>query len=363
MFQARLLQTNISIWLFVLRLCGFWPYYYDTCQRRYRTRWFLLPYPIVMWLLLLLFFDSTSEIVYSWTRIEFHTDTARIIYTLYAGMCVLTFSSSYWLQYLWLGRIEGELNVASDLLKDVLKNSTSGTGIIPSTPYIRQLLLFMLKAALLPFVAWLLNVTNALRLSLTADQCLRQTAMLELSITIMGLVPNVHIAMLLTATVLYCRLNVETSTIVLLAAQQAQPLRRPPSDDHSSDHFRRMQHFCLLSDRLDRVAELHARLTEITTRLNRMFATSLVIWITFKCMEALTHAFLAYVFVCQWLMAQTVAGSSISREAASSGDRYPVEIVVIDVLVALVAWLDVFLLAKICLATDKQVHTRRNCTI
>lgn len=330
MFQSRFLRCTIVTTLFVLRLFGVWPYFYDPALRRYRTKWFLLVYPLVVWALLLHLFIHSADTLFERIRLEMRTDTARLIYASYSTMCVLTFSSNYFLQYLWFSSIEAALVEAADVVGRI-----RSLRVDRPWRYWRPLCLYCAKAWLLPAIICLCDAVRVW--SLSPSNRPAQIMLFELSVFLMGVVPNLHVALLLTVGVLFKRLNEETATVMRLAQKLAQP-QASPSDEHC-DHFRRMHLFCELSDRLDRVAVLHLQLTEITMRLQQMFSLTLIVWVCFQCMDVVTHAFSAYVFLCEWMMVWQMADKTLAISVTNIG---------LNLLLAFGTTLDMFLLAKVC---------------
>lgn len=332
MWQTNLLHATVGAMLFVLRLFGFWPYFYDWSQQRYRTRWFLLCYPLIVWLVLQHLFRRSGKIVFGRTRFHFRTVTASIVIQLFRIACAAIFSSNYLLQFAWFGSIERELRCANRLLHDIAGLNEPHDGA-RSMRCGRSVGAFLLKAVLLPLAVFMLDCQRTLRVSLSVHQHYDQVALLLVMFAVIGLVPNVHAAAMLAAGMLFGRLNEEMAAIVRASCELAEPT--------AGGHFRRMRGFCALSDRLDRVAELHRRLTQLTRRVHRMFGATLLLWLMYKSLDGLMRAFMAYVFANQWL-----------QEAQS----IPVLVIVVDVLVTLLAWLDVFLLARICVAADNKVR-------
>lgn len=352
--QQRLLQFVAASTLFVLRAFGFWPYFYDGRQRRYRTTWYLLLYPLLVWMLLFRTFGECAEIVYSDTMYEFRTQTPVMLYSAYGCISMLSFSCNYFLQYRWFRRIEIDTVRGAQLIRDIRQMvADTAAARQPQPPercgVIVYFLLYAVKTAVLPALFFATGMWRTMVISSVGTTKTVYIALFEMSLVIMGLIPNLHVAMLLCVTVLFAWLNAELRDVVRLAAAE-QPTTAGTEAEGAAkhrhrrvDHYRRMRTFCELSDRLDRVAGLHMRLTLLTRRLHRMLNVSIVIWLSYKMFDLLSHMFMAYVFAAVHLL----EGGHRNGRAGT--------IVCTDVLLVAFTSLDVFMLTMIAMMAEKEV--------
>lgn len=339
-FTVAMLRTSVLLrWLvsgslFLLRSYGFWPFYYDTESRQYRTNRLLLCYPLVVLASGLYLFERVASELFEHTSFLFYTESAVLLLKLFRGVSAVAFSCNFLLQYLRFGEIERIWKCAERLLRDILDDlptTTSNSGM-------RLIGVFLLKTVALPTAFALIDFYQIYRFSPVVREEPWKVFVLEGAFFIIGVVTNVYVGAMLAVGHLFGRLNEETRSIATSAAELFQPMK--PGRLRGRAH-----RFCELSERMDRVAEMHRRLSELATRVHRLFSASVAVYVLYRMLDGLLRAFVAYVFSVQWQLVTLLSESG----------EFPLLVIVCDVLLAMVDCADLMVLAWICTEADVQV--------
>lgn len=339
MRQSVVLQLVVGFVLFSLRVFGFWPYFYDIKQRRYRTRLFLLCYPPAVCLVMLSVFGLSARQLFEDTSFLFATETARIFIGTFQYWSILSFCGNYALQYRWFDSIDSAVLEAAELLADIRLLEFTNATTRQQPDVLRPLGWFLLKASVLPIAFAFLDSWQMARTTPTVSERPVLMFALQMSVVLIGFLPNLHAALMLATRALFARLNEQIRQIAVAAAAVAEPA-------HSNRRsFQRMRQYCDLSERLERVAGLHDRLAALTRRVHAMFSVSLVVYVAYRSMDGLLRMFAAYVFSTQWRR----------LPALSERNEFPAGVLACDVALSLMDWLDVLMLAWICAQAETEV--------
>lgn len=337
---AEVLEFVFDFSLFVLRFCGFWPYYKDSASRRYRTNWLLRCYsPVVLAVGLCLFYVSSNRIIQQAVFL-FHTDSAVLVFQFNRLVSFVAFSSQYVLHHRWFGSIERELRCATRLLRDICTRLPTH----PATGYGRLLFVFVLRTCVFAAVMVALDMTMLYRLTPLVRAQPWLVLVIELAAVLNGMAANVHGAAMMAAGNLFARLNEETAAIAAAAARIAEPQAA------GGDAFRRMRRFCELSDRLDRVAELHERLVRLTQRFHRMWSASMAIYVLYRGMDALMRAFVTFLLGVQWELLVLLSGGDADFPLVAMG---------FDAMLVVLDCVDSLMVAWTCSEAERQVSFER----
>lgn len=287
MAKQRCLHMTASVTMFVIRFLGYFPYYYDkqTCQ--FKTKWFLLLYPIVFVTLLCFalysifdtFFDEDS-------RVQMFTETSNVVISIYtlAGFAILLYN--YLGQYF---HFAGLLGVAKDAT-NALQFADLNIELVDWT----TLQKYWFKCIIIPIFSLYLNNIRLLRLSKHASYRYVEFIIVDIGFLVAETLSILHHALLLCTYQTFVAINKK------LGAIMTDAYRINVMYSSRSECSSRMQQFCDLSDRLDHVAEMHYVCSSVAARLQRIFSGSVTIWIMSKKVSLIAHWFLMFVFTIHW---------------------------------------------------------------
>lgn len=320
--------------MFVLRLLAYFPFYYNEKLYQYRTNRVLLAYPIV--------FVTTLCVILNWIYItefqqltvKIHTDTASVPFMLFSGTCLFLFTFNHCSQYF-------HFSTVFDVAKQAKKAMQFSQITLDIVDY-KSLRKFWFKCIMLPIFCICVNNLRVLRISKTATGKYFKWCIFGLGLFVQEIITNLHYALLLCTSLTFATVNAKLKRIM----DEAQRLNDQQHLD-KSETPNRMQLFCDLSDRLDRVAEMHYRWSLVAERLQAMFSGSVTIWMVYKQVALMTYLFLMFILASEWLRMQK----------AHEANEYLVDIIWYGFLLAAQICFELFLLAKECTrATNEVTH-------
>lgn len=339
----RLLRWLFGFVLFVLRSYGFWPYYYDAGRRAYRTNWLLLGYPLLTLAGGLYLFDRVAGQIFRQASFLFSTETAVLLLRLFRGVSAVAFGCNYLLQYRRFAEIERIWQCGARLVRDIFAELPTTTDTARTPPsYGRLIGVFLLKSWALPSAFALLELVALYRFSPVVREQPWMVLVLETAFFIIGVATNAYVAAMLAAGHLFDRLNEETAAVAASAAELFRPLRPLGRTPFAAG---RAQRFGALSERMDRLAELHRRLCRLTGRVHSVFSASVAVYVLYRMLDVVLRAFVAYVFSVQWQLLTLL----------SEDGEFPLLVVVCDALMSVLDGADLMVLAWVCTEAGVQV--------
>lgn len=331
MSKQRCVQITVSVTFFVIRLFGFFPYYINKKSEKCQTTWFLLLYPIVIYIGISSGWIWIFRTIFNDLRVSVFTDTSNIVIGLFSTTNIMLFTLNYCSQYFHFSALFKVANEA--------KQAIHVTNLSPQLVNWKSLNKYWFKCVIIPILYMTVNDNRILRLSKNANGKYLPFIFIDLSLFCGELIANLHYALLLCTSLTFALINGKLGEIM----KEAQTLSREYSE--RKDIKNRMQQFCNLSDRLDCVAEMHSRCSSVSEQLQCIFNRSVTFWIFNKQSALVTQLFLVYVMTIDWVHFQ------IYRENIEN----PMDLVCLGCALVVLNSLEMFALAKECTQATSEV--------
>lgn len=330
MSNQRWLYLTITVSLFIVRLLGYFPYYYDQNKHKFRTNCLLLAYPIVFCPTLCGVLTWSSHALFNQLQTGF-TDAANIVIGVYSLSTFLLYAFNYAAQYFYFQDL---LRVAKDA-----KYATQFTNITPQLVDRQILQTYWIKCIIIPLISICINNIRVLRLSKTASGQYFKLIVIAVGSFAAEIITNLHFALVLCTTLTFGAINGKLKGIMSVAKCLNQRYVQ------KKDAPNRMQQFCDLSDRLDHVAEMHFRCSTVAQRLQSIFTGSVTIWIVNK-IAALMKQLFMLILLCSELL---------HMKKVHEPREYPAELLFFGAMLASLIFLEIWMLVKECTRTANEV--------
>lgn len=328
MSKRRCIQITIAITMFVVRLFAYFPYYYDKKISRFQTKWFLLVYPIVFICSLCACLSSAfNSFLDSIIRANLFTFTANTVIGIFSLNNLCLFLFNYLSQYFKFAAI---LHIAKEV-KQVMQFTQITIDLVD----IKSLKKYWIKCIIIPIFTIYINNFRMISISKPVTSYYFEFIMVDIAFFVAEIPSILHYALLLCTTLTYSAINTKLGAIM----DDANRLNMPANRNESSN---RMQKFCDLSDRLDRVAEMHYRCSLVAGRVQHICTGFVTNWILNKNVGLITHLFLMFVFASKW-------------QSAESPREYPVDLICYGGLLCGVFVVELFMLVNECTRAANEV--------
>lgn len=287
MFTTKLLKFNIVALLFLTRLLGFWPYFYNKSTRSYVTTWYLLLYPVVA---MSGFFGAiiySAMTIYADQKEQFHSYAANLTQYSLLIFSFMVFFSGYIIQYFKFNYLQ---DLLSRVQKYVLKIRSINNQQLDSN-YTDLTIRFIIKFVIVISITVFCDYSQ---LEYYTKMGTNNVSIIKACTTlpafIFCIIPNVFYAGILLACYFYRQLNNLITEVVKSSI---------PIGGAKKHHMTR---FCELSDRLDEISILHMELSCITKSWNILFSIPIFFWICYKFAFVIASMFFNYVVLRDWLI-------------------------------------------------------------
>lgn len=336
MSKQRCVQITISITVFVVRLLGYFPYYFDKKSGKFQTKWFLLLYPIVFVVFLCTALSWVSTSLFDALRITALTDTANIVIGLYTLANCMLFTFSYVSPYFYISRL---IRVGYEA-----KKAMQITNISSQLFDWQSLNKYWFKFLIIPILSISVNHLRILRLAQSVRGEYLKFLIIDISLYVTEIISNLHFALLLYTSLTFSVINGKLIDIM----DEANRLNRDffvKKDNRNNI----MQHFCDLSDRLDRVAEMHYRCSSVLEQLQSIFTGAVTLWTIFKQTTLVKHLSMIYLTF-QWMQI----------EESGRSFEYPLHLMLYALLLSILVGWELFMLTKECARATQEVSSKTN---
>lgn len=292
MFITKLLKFNIVSLLFLTRLFGFWPYFYNKCTRSYVTKWYLLLFPVVA------MFGYVCAIMYSAIIIiadqqqQFKTFAANLSQYVYLTTSYMVYFSAYIIQYFKFSNLQSLIPRVQKCLHKITLIITNQQH---NSNYTDLTIRFTIKFALVIIITVFCQYSQIDFYTKVGTNNVVLKACTTLPVFIFCILPNVFYAGILLACYYYRQLNNLITEVVKSSIQIGM------TEKHRQYHMAR---FCALSDRLDEISVLHMELSCLTKLWNLLFTFPIFIWICFKSAFVIVSMFMIYIGIRDWLISK-----------------------------------------------------------
>lgn len=105
MLKQQCVSTSVSVTFFVIRLLGYFPFYFDNKSGHFKTTWFLLVYPVVFVCSLCTSLNLIFNNFFYDFRVKALTDTANIVIELYSIINFMLLLFIYLSQFFYFNRL------------------------------------------------------------------------------------------------------------------------------------------------------------------------------------------------------------------------------------------------------------------
>lgn len=333
MLRQRCVQITISVALFVIRLLGYFPFYLDKESGQFRSNWLLKMYPAVFVFSLSAALNWIFSNFFDDIRSNTFTETANMVIEIYSLANVMLLLFNYLFQYFNFSLLFRAANDAITAIKC--------TNLTYQLINWKSLNKFWLKCIFIAIYSFTINDIRIARLSNNAKAQYFCLFVVNVGLYAMEIIANLHYALLLITSLTFDVINKKLIEIM----DDAHRLDKKYLE--LKDTTNPMQHFCDLSDRLDRVAEMHYRCSLVSVQLQNMFSGAVTVWTINKQATLVTHLFMMYITTNQWTMFRT------DRVAV----KYPTEMLSYGFMMSGMLCWELFVLAKECTLAANEVST------
>ena len=338
MLCKKFLKYSAKCTLFYCKFFGFWPYYFDSKSKQFKTKWYFLPYLAILLICLLFAHTASSHIIMATIRQEFASPFTNILVMLYTTLFFCYIITIVLMQY---KRLKPILRLIPQL-ELFLHNSSQFFGPDAEPKYPVKALVFGLKCFVLPITQGFVNIQKILNLSLAVRRCQILAFLMVSPILLAFIIPTIFlggaICIWLMLEKINKHLNNKMDRMLQLCGYECV------GKHNLNSKYSRMKQFCDLSDYLDELAIVRLRLFTLSRYFMRIFEFQIVFWLAHKFAELLLNMHFLYMFMKYIFVRKT--------SADSSNVTYMFILNLIDVICVK---MDIFLAANVCKNIKQEV--------
>lgn len=258
MLKLKLLKFIGQLWIIIIQLLGFWPYYFDPSCDKFRTNFIFLLYPLIVFISVMISFIYFTE-AFMDNRLseKVLNKTAFFFGQLFSFIWLVIFLTTYIRQYFNHENVKVLLLNGYELYKRLQISILSKRVCVGLT---RLLIHFIFKMFIINFMIIFVNLELLFEIYNPKLQ-LNFFVLLgsQVPFVMMNIIPTFFYGCILVISHVFKLINFEIQDII----KEANRIDIT-NDKHS---FLQMKKFCELSDNLDELADLHTKLCEIINQL------------------------------------------------------------------------------------------------
>lgn len=243
----------------VSALFGYGPFHYNIRNQRLEVAFYDFIYPIIVCASFLYFYPASLSII---------SNINVLVVIAFFYMTTITVFLTFLIQCLNAKKLSNFFNDFADLLF----NLTKFYGPKAKFNYNRYVTLLLYKTVLISTISQSALIYCCINFTQMMTQKVDYLVVFVTSVAyfLQVLVPNMFYSIILVATIHYEQLNKEIKKVI-------DRISRVTENRSSNRRENRSQALLNLSQRLDNIAYYHCKLSEHTTRVNRIFSLQLLV--------------------------------------------------------------------------------------